>query len=312
MNRNGAATDHLPRCSLCTRPSVIRLRDPDRHLCSDHFCQDLTARVQQTVKTSGMLTEGDRIAAAFSGGKDSTALLLLFGEILPVWKNVTLVAITIDEGIAGYRDETIRCAERLVKERGIEHRIVPFSRLFRKDLDEILEGREERACSVCGILRRRALASVAEETGATKIATGHNLDDEAQAVLMNVFRGDLVRLVRDSSSPSGRCFIPRIKPLKEISEKEIAVYLMVKGYFFPLPECPYTHYALRAEVRAHLSALEYRHPGTMRNLVNGKQRLAGLLKENPCGGEIAPCKECGEPCSGTTCQTCSLLKKILP
>lgn len=310
MERRKDAGDRLPYCSLCSRPSVIRCRDPDRHLCAEHFCQDLTGRVLKTVTTSAMITEGDRIAVAFSGGKDSTALLLVLQEILPLWQDVSLVAITIDEGIAGYRNETLQCAERLVRELGMEHRIVPFSRLFHTDLDAILQGREERACSICGILRRRALSSAAEEAGTTKIATGHNLDDEAQAVLMNVFRGDLVRFVRDSSSPSGRCFIPRIKPLREISEKEIAVYLMVRGYYSRLPECPYTRYALRAEVRASLSALEFRHPGTMRNLVTGKQRLATLLAEVLRGREIATCRECGEPCSGTICQTCDLLKKI--
>jgi len=259
-----------------------------------------------------MIAGGDRIAAAFSGGKDSTALLLLLHDVLALRRDVSLVAITIDEGIDGYRDETIRCAERFVREMGIEHCSVPFSGLFGKDLDEILKGREERACSICGILRRRALAFAAEKVKATKIATGHNLDDEAQAVLMNAFRGDLARFVRDSSAPSGRCFIPRIKPLLEITEKEIAVYLMVRGYFSQLPECPYTRYALRAEVRAQLSALEFRHPGTMKNLVAGRQRLAAHLGNVTWQGGITLCRDCGEPCSGTICQTCALLKKILP
>jgi len=312
MEQKKDGEDRLPRCSLCSRPSVIRLRDPDRHLCADHFCEDLAGRVKKTVYLSAMIAEGDRIAVAFSGGKDSTALLLVLNDLLPSWRDVTLVAITVDEGIAGYRDETVQCAENIAKEWGIEHHVVSFSSLFRRDLDRILEGREELACSICGILRRKALSSAAEGAGATKIATGHNLDDEAQSVLMNALRGDLARFVRDSSSPFGQCFIPRIKPLREISEKEIAVYLMVRGYFPELPECPYTRYALRAGVRAHLSALEFRHPGTMQNLIAGKQRLATTLAPVLSGSPITTCRECGEPCSGTTCQACDLLKKILP
>jgi uncharacterized protein (TIGR00269 family) len=258
-----------------------------------------------------MVSPGDRIAVALSGGKDSTALLLVLHHLLPLWDNVTLVAVTVDEGIAGYRDDTIRSAERLVRGLGVDHTIVSFPHVFGKGLDEILAGREERACSICGILRRRALSRAAQGAGATKLATGHNLDDEAQSVLMNALRGDLIRLVRDSGSLSRDCFIPRIKPLMALSEKEIAVYLMVRDYFPDLPECPYTRYALRAEVRSRLSTFESRHPGTMRNLVTGKERLSAALTGITFGEEIGRCTQCGEPCSGTLCQTCRLVQDLL-
>ena len=159
MERKIDPEDRLPRCSRCSRSSVIRLRDPERHLCADHFNQDLVAGVKRTITGSAMIADGDRIAVAFSGGKDSTALLLILKDLLPSWRDVTLVAITIDEGIAGYREETVQCAEHRAKEWGIEHHVVSFSSLFRRDLDRILEGREERACSICGILRRKALSS---------------------------------------------------------------------------------------------------------------------------------------------------------
>jgi uncharacterized protein (TIGR00269 family) len=258
-----------------------------------------------------MIEDGDCVAVALSGGKDSTALLLLLHALLPEWEGVTLLAITVDEGIAGYRADTLRSAERLVRNLGVRHTVVSFSGMFQKDLDALLKGREERACSICGILRRKALATAASRAGATKLATGHNLDDEAQSVLMNILRGDLPRLVRDSSSPSGSCFIPRIKPLREISEKELAVYLMVNGHFPDLPECPYTRYALRAEIRSHLSGLEFRHPGTMQNLIRGKDCLSSRFTGSLTGQPMNRCAECGEPCSGTVCQTCRLLKTLL-
>ena len=306
----GAGGTTVPRCSACENPAVIRLRGPDRYLCADHLIKEIAGRVRQTVDAARMVAPGDRIAVAFSGGKDSSALLLLLSDLIPAWDGVTLVAVTVDEGIAGYRAETIAAAEGLARDLGIEHRIVSFSGLFGKDLDAILKGREERACSICGILRRKALAAAAAEAGATKLATGHNLDDEAQSVLMNALRGDLVRLARDSSSPSGPCFIPRIKPLAGVSEKEIAVYLMVQGRFPDLPECPYTGYALRAGIRSRLGALEARHPGTMKNLVEGKKRLSARLAGVCIGDAMGRCRECGEPCSGTICQSCRLLQSL--
>lgn len=254
-----------------------------------------------------MIRPGDHIAVALSGGKDSTALLMILTRLLPSWDAVRLSAITIDEGIHGYREETILSADRQVRGSGISHTCVSFTGLFGDSLDAFLKGREPEACSICGIMRRKALIVAAERAGATRIATGHNLDDEAQSVFMNVLRGDLPRLVRDPGSDSGGEFIPRIKPLMLISEKEIAAYLLLQGAWADLPECPYAHHALRGEVRTMLAALESRHPGTMLNLMESREKIgkhcAGKMITEP----LRHCRVCGDPCSGETCQLCQLL-----
>ena len=257
-----------------------------------------------------MIVPGDRVAVALSGGKDSTALLLLLSQLFPAGQDVELVAITIDEGIVSYREATVHAAEHLVRRLGIEHHCISFSDLFGDSLDVFLKGRETQACSICGILRRKALVVAAQRTGATKLATGHNLDDEAQSVLMNVFRGDLSRLIRNSGVDSSGKFIPRIKPLSLIFEKEIATYLILKDAWKILPECPYTRYALRREVRSMLSDFEYKHPGTMLHLMESKEKI-----ERYCAGSVHPaslgsCKKCSDPCSGDLCQVCLLLQSL--
>ncbi len=257
-----------------------------------------------------MIDPQDRVAVALSGGKDSTALLLLLHHLLPAWEDVRLIAITIDEGIAGYREETIQSAEQLTCRLGIEHHCISFTSLFGGSLDTILKGREKQACSICGILRKKALAVGARLAGATKLATGHNLDDEAQSVLMNVFRGDLPRLVRNSRLESSGKFIPRIKPLSLVSEKEIATYLILNDAWRELPECPYTHYALRREVRSMLSGFEYKHPGTMRHLMESKEKIERSYKGSVMPESIRSCRECGDPCSGDLCQVCILRQSL--
>jgi uncharacterized protein (TIGR00269 family) len=252
-----------------------------------------------------MIKTGDRIALALSGGKDSTALLLVLSRLLPAWEDVRPVAITIDEGIAGYRDETVRAADDLTAHLGIEHHTISFLDMFGDNLDTLLVGREREACTVCGILRKKALTVAAERYGATKIATGHNLDDEAQSVLMNTLRGDLPRLVRDAAQENPY-FIPRVKPLSLTPEKEIAIYLVVNNAWRVLPDCPYTRFALRAEVRGMLSQLEYRHPGTMRNLIETKKKIGLHCAGAQESGPIRRCRECGDPCSAALCQVCRL------
>ncbi|HSQ93568.1 MAG TPA: TIGR00269 family protein [Methanoregula sp.] len=289
---------------------MLHRRHDGKNLCGAHLVADLEQRVAGTIALQQQVLPGDCIAVALSGGKDSTALLLVLHRLFGSRDDIRLVAVTVDEGITGYREATVRSAERLVRKLEVAHITVSFGELFGNTLDTFLTGREIPACTVCGILRKKALVVGAERAGATKLATGHNLDDEAQSVLMNVLRGDLMRLVRNSGAQSGGRFIPRIKPLLYVQEKEIATYLMVQGIWEDLPECPYAVHALRREVRSMLSALEYRHPGTMRRLIENKKLIETEFSKKACGEPVGSCRECGDPCSGELCQFCQLSRSF--
>jgi uncharacterized protein (TIGR00269 family) len=310
MGQGDPVAGGAERCSLCGEPPVIHQCEPGRYLCAAHLVADVEERAVRTIRERELVKPHDRIAVAFSGGKDSTALLVILSRLLFLWEDVSLVAITVDEGIAGYRDDTIRAAQEVTKNFGIEHVFISFTDLVGDNLDTLLVGRETKACSVCGILRRKALSVAARKAGATKIATGHNLDDEAQSVLMNTLRGDLPRLVRTSDADSSDCFIPRIKPLADIAEKEIAAYLFVQDLFPFLPECPYTRYALRREVRSMLSAMEQKHPGTMLNLIRSKRAIEKYVDRSGISEPLRRCRQCGDPCSGEICQICSLCASL--
>jgi len=286
--------------------AVLYQPSTHRHLCATHLVSEVEQHVAETIAAKNLIQAGDRIAVALSGGKDSTALLVILSRILPAWPDTSLVAITVDEGIAGYRADTVRAAESLTKRLGTEHHLISFRDIIGEDLDALLKGRETRACTVCGIMRRKALAQAAQQTNASAIATGHNLDDEAQSVLMNALRGDLPRILRDTGAGQSGAFIPRIKPLSAIPEKEIASYLFVQDIFPVLPECPYTKYALRAEVRSMLSEIEYHQPGTMQNLILSKKTIETCCAETPVMEHLHRCRECGDPCSGDLCQFCQL------
>ena len=298
------------RCVVCGEPAVFFERHAKRHLCGTHLIAEIEQRVAKTVTERNLIVPGDTVAVGVSGGKDSSALLVILSRIVPALQDVRLVAITVDEGINGYREDTIHAADRLVGSLKIEHRHVSFTNLYGDTLDTLLAGQESRSCTVCGILRKKALADAARSAGATKLATGHNLDDEAQSVLMNVLRGDLLRLVRDSSTDSSGRFIPRVKPLMYVAEKEIAAYLLLQDAWQDLPECPYAKFALRQDARTMLATLEYRYPGTMVRLMESKEAI-----ETSCVGEInadplRSCRECGEPCSGELCQFCQLRREL--
>jgi uncharacterized protein (TIGR00269 family) len=301
-----AAPGGVPVCSFCREAAAIYQTVTRHYLCGAHLVRDVEGRVATTIRAESQVRPGDRIAVGLSGGKDSTALLVILSRLLPGWPGASLIAITVDEGIAGYRADTIRAAESLTGRLGVDHRIVSFRDLAGDDLDALLAGRETQACTVCGILRKKALMDAARVAGATVIATGHNLDDEAQSVLMNALRGDLPRLIRNTGTSQSTSFLPRIKPLAKITEKEIAAYLFVQGLFSVLPECPYTRYALRAEVRGMLAGLENRYPGTMHHLVESKKKIEQYCAGTPVMEPLHRCRQCGDPCSGDICQFCRL------
>ena len=297
----------VPLCDSCTKTAVYYNPRLGIHLCEDHLTRSVEERVLETIRQNHLVRDGDLVAVGLSGGKDSSVLLSILCKVIPGEWDAGIVALTVDEGIAGYREETLRSATRLVKKLGVPHSITTFHARFGRDLDSIMKIPGMRPCTACGILRKKALFMMAREASATCIATGHNLDDAAQSVLMNYFRGDLVRLVRDTTAAGKPGFLRRIKPLSGITEKEITLYSFIHGITGVLPECPYATTSFRAEVRSLQAAIEFQYPGSSIGLVQGQESiraaLAGRMKKDP----FLPCTTCGDPCSGGLCQACRLL-----
>ncbi|HDR72294.1 MAG TPA: TIGR00269 family protein [Methanoculleus sp.] len=292
------------KCRKCSREAVIFQQYSGLHLCERHFTINFEARAKRAIRKHQWIQPGDRIAVAMSGGKDSSALLYFLTSQFGARRDVEFFAICIDEGIAGYRDPAV--AERIAASRGVPFYTVSFADAYGLTVDEIVERRGDAvSCSYCGVLRRHLLNRIARELGATKIALGFNLDDDAQSVLMNVLRGDLDRLVRPTAPVEG--LVPRIRPFRVLPEREVALYAHLHLSGFEEEGCPYSHNALRADVRTMLNDYNYRHPATKFALVRLGEELANL------GGSIASslhaCEECGEPCTDV-CRACQILREF--
>jgi len=294
-------------CSQCTEKAVFVT--PEGPLCRTHFSRWYESQVRATIQKYSMIAEGDRICVGFSGGKDSTVLLTVLSRLN---LNAELIAVTVDEGIGGYRDDTIAAAKKTVTDVGVEHRIISFRDVIGKSLDELLVSNPEAACSVCGTLRRRALNVVAREMDADKIATGHCLDDEAQSVVMNYLRGDITRVTANFHSNSNEVFLPRIKPLCRVTERATVAFGLANNLLCLLPECPYTRYALRKDVRSWLGVREHTKPGTLLSIVTGQEELIHKLPATDKEVTILhPCESCGEPTANKICAACQQLNRLL-
>lgn len=272
-------------------------------------------RVQTTVNKYKLFEPEDKILIAISGGKDSQVLATILTKIERKFPKVTLMALIVDEGVPSYRDFGLKRSKELCEELGIPLTVTSFKELFGISLPEIASIAEKKsmnlkACTFCGILRRRAINIKAKELGATKVATGHNLDDEAQTALMNLLRGDALRLLRLGPKPIEEFpgFVPRVKPLRYIPEKEVALYAYLKGYPLYEIECPYVRASMRDEIRFILNEIEERHPGTKYAIVKAVDRLSSIGANLKV--QVKACKYCGEPTSREVCRTCELLEAI--
>jgi uncharacterized protein (TIGR00269 family) len=261
-----------------------------------------------------LITPGERIAMAVSGGKDSTACLHLLAEYCER-KKCELVALTVDEGIKGYREKSLSLARKNAGLLGIEHRTTSFKEEFGATLDEIVKLAEEKgiglgACTYCGVLRRSLMNRVARELGADKLATAHNLDDEVQAIMLNYVRGDFVRLYRlGPIYPARAGFVPRIKPLREVPEKEVALYAIFKGIEVDWSNCPHRG-GIHIEIREFINRLEENHPNSKFMILRMFDRMKPYLVETVPEFEVKVCERCREPTSVSVCKTCELLGEL--
>ena len=296
----------------CGKQAVYFRQNEGSYLCKSHFIKSFEKRVKRTIRQHKFLEPGDKIAIGLSGGKDSSTILYLLHKIVKPRKDIELFAVTVDEGIKEYRKQSLEIASKLCKKLGIKQHISSYKEQFGKTLDEKLKvSKQFNACTYCGVARRSSLNRMARELGANKLALGHNLDDEAQSILMNYMRGDLLRLIRLDPyiQPLGN-FIKRVKPLREIPEKEVGLYAFLKGLDIQEDECPNMG-GLRFEIRDFLNKAEEEHPGTKTNILQTFDKIVPILKKDiKHGGELVECENCGEPSSERICKTCQLWKEI--
>jgi uncharacterized protein (TIGR00269 family) len=313
MAANGAV------CNVCSRREAFFFRSySGTKLCRKCFAQSIEDKTRATIAKYNMLDFNDRVAVAVSGGKDSVSLLHVLAKLEKSFPKASLAAVTIDEGIKGYRDEALKIAAENCEKLGVEHSIVSFKELYGYPFDEIVEGLRQNgeekltSCACCGVLRRKALNLAARKVGANKIATGHTLDDETQTILLNIFHGDVLRLakekpVTDEAHPK---LVQKIKPFCEIPEKETAMYAYVKKIKFQSTPCPYASEALRNDVRAMLDKIEEKHAGTKFTIFKSVERIRPTLETLDQREGMNECTECGEPTSEKICRTCQLLKQM--
>lgn len=293
-------------CSYCARRAVYTARYNGRHYCAKHFSSFVEVRVKREIREQRILERG-LTAVAVSGGKDSmTALHLL--STLASQRRMSVVALTVDEGIRGYRDASMRVVEQYCTERAIDWRHDSFASELKMTMDELSSlPRARTTCAYCGVVRRQLLNRLARDAGADRVATGLNLDDTAQSVLMNIARSDVARL--GMMGPHHWVIdglIPRVQPLRLIPESEVLLYATLNGIPFVRSSCPHSEEASRNLFREIVLRMEQEMPGARYSIL----KSASKMHVTATGPGAGRCERCGDVASGAVCRSCQLKDEI--
>ena len=304
------------KCSRCDEDAVITREYEGRSMCKKHFSIDVNKTVKKTIRDGNLVESGDKIAVGLSGGKDSAVLLEQLVEIFGERPDIEIVGVSVHEGIDPYRDESISAAEELCEELDVELEVGRYSDYYDLKMDDVAGAGEKGNCTYCGIMRRDLLNKLCREVDADKMAIGHNLDDEAQSIMMNHIKGDMKRMSRigPKDDPADHeMFVQRIKPLRDVMEKEVALYSRLHDLGV-IDRCPHVEEgALRPMVKSFLNKLESEMPGIKYSIVSQGREISDMVEDNIDWDEesdIQECEKCGEPCSGGVCRKCQLLDEI--
>jgi cytoplasmic tRNA 2-thiolation protein 1 len=297
-------------CDRCENIVVYSRKYSGENLCSSCFSNSIVQKTAKTISKYNMIQNGDIVGVAVSGGKDSLSLLHVLKKMSES-HNFKIIAITIDEGIPGYRDEALEIVKNFCDKLGVEHRTYSYKDLFDLTLEESLELRENEktsSCSICGILRRRAIDFGAKDLNVDVIATGHNLDDVLQTFIINTLSGDTTKIgwmEPTISTTKDR----KIKPFYEIYENEIVFYAFTNEIPFQSEQCPHMNEGIRTEIREFLNSLERHHSGIKNSMYGSVMKLIQIVKDTNYK-QRRICQKCGNQCTGEICSVCAMLVNL--
>jgi len=284
-----------------------------QQICRECFFYVFETEVHHTITEAQLFKPGDSVAIGASGGKDSTVLAYVMKTLNERYNyGLDLFLLSIDEGITGYRDDSLETVKRNQQQYNMPLKILSYDELYGWTMDAIVAkiGKKNN-CTFCGVFRRQALDRGAAMLNVNHIVTGHNADDIAETVLMNIMRGDIARLGRCTSiCTQGEDTIRRSKPFKYAYEKEIVMYAYFKKLDYFSTECIYSPDAYRGHARAFLKDLEAARPSAIIDIIHSGEAWA--VKEEIKATQKAQqtCKRCGYMSSNELCKACTLLEGL--
>ena len=305
----------MPCCTKCQKEESLYYRAyAGEYLCKKCFLRSIESKAAKTISKYSMIEYGDKVAVGVSGGKDSLSLLYVLKMLFDQHPNNgnELVAVTIDEGIKGYRDESLQIVKDFCAQLNIESKVLSYQSLFGIDMDQAMVQRSSQkisSCSMCGTFRRRAIDIAAETVEADIVATAHNMDDQLQTFMINLLAGDVERIgwIYPQPVQYTQTGMKKVKPFVEIYEYEIAFYALQRDIPFQSEECPYMNESIRTDLREFFNRLERHHPGIKYNAYRSMTKISKVLRSSMPPSQTKKCSRCARVSTGDICSVCRTL-----
>lgn len=271
-------------------------------------------KVKKTIRDNKLFTKKDLILVACSGGKDSTAALYIINKL-----GYKTEAIMIDLKMGEWSDNNVKNLKQFCKEHKIKLNIIDINQEFDGGILHIYSKIKDKIkisnCTICGVIRRWLLNKKARELDATKLVTGHNIDDEAENILMNLLKGNpalLINLGPKTGIIEDNKFVQRVKPLYFCTNDDVKKYADSMDWNLIYEPCPYSTGVFRREIRNRITELEKKYPDIRQNLVDKLLEILPTIQtEYTSSTNINYCEVCGEPSRGNICKRCKLLKIMI-
>lgn len=266
----------------------------------------LEKKVKETIDKYNLISKNEKIVVALSGGKDSTTVLYILSKL-----GYNVEGLMINLHLGTWSDVHKKNMDEFCSQLNVKLTVVDLKNELGQGIcfikSVLKKEKNLTGCAVCGVIKKYILNKWARKLGADKIATGHNLDDECQTVLMNFMKGN-VYLGANSSPKTGEGngdagFVQRIKPLFFIPEEEVRDYAKENNFKILYDKCPCAIGTYRVETRGWTKLI----PDSEKlKIVENWQKIVPSLRAKRTSN-LQKCKNCGEPSSGEICNFCKII-----
>jgi len=269
--------------------------------------QNIETKIKQTLSKI-KLNKKNKILVALSGGKDSSVVAYVLKKL-----GYTIEGFHIDLKMGGYSEKCLNAVKKLCEELDIKLHVYDIRKEMGNSMCNIRLSVQSQSknkiknCAICGVIKKWILNKEARKLKADYIATGHHLDDETQTFLLNILKGSpelnantgvITKNVKD------KMFIPRIKPLFFILEKDIKEYSLKHKLPVVYEKCPCAIDSYRIQIREFMGSLSDKQK---ENLMKNELKVLDRIKKEH--KKIRYCEICGEPARGKVCRMCALMRK---
>ncbi|NJE25329.1 TIGR00269 family protein [Thermococcus sp. MV5] len=286
------------RCKFCGNKAYIKIHYPKMYLCVNHFIEYFERKVKRTIERYKLLKPAERILVVISGGKDSVVTAHILKKL-----GYNIECLHINLGIGEYSRKSEEYVKRQCELIDAPLHIVRVKEILGAGIGEVRTRRP--TCSYCGLTKRYIFNKFAYDNGFNVIATGHNLDDEASFIFSNLMNWNTEYLAKQGPLLLGEgVFVKKVKPLYELTEREVVAYALAVGIEYLIEECPHARGATTIEYKEILNQMEEKRPGTKISFVKGYLRKKSLFGQELEKAELRACEVCGMPAQGEKCSFC--------